>query len=162
MNPPHHPDNRPEWFKDHDADEMRRYDIIAAEQAQLRGLISDHVELDKQQHEHLARNVANIDRKLGAMEGVHVQLNQTLAELGRIIDKSMDRLADVEGAYPKDEDGKPDYHGHRDYHRKLISDAADMQIARTKVMHRVMEGGAWGTVVFIGYTVWDYIKAHVK
>lgn len=66
-----------------------------------------------------------------------------------------------EGAFPKDEDGLPDFHGHRKYHRDLMQRAVDREVAKQQVIHRVLAGSGWAVVVFLGMAVWDSVLKHI-
>jgi len=67
----------------------------------------------------------------------------------------------IHSAFPKDDEGQVDYRGHKEYHKKLIDDAAMYQAARARTMEKVISGGVWGAIVLMGTAVWHYLIAKI-
>ena len=56
----------------------------------------------------------------------------------------------VEAAFIKDEDGEPDYSGHRIYHRKVNNSEAQFQLSKSKVIKDVTSWAIIGILTVIG------------
>lgn len=73
------------------------------------------------------------------------------------------RLGDLVGsAFPEDEDGTPDFGGHKRYHVALMQ----AQLERAKMYRAIAEKSLtalfWALCVFVGSAVWAYVMEHIK
>ena len=81
-------------------------------------------------------------------------LKEHKADVTRHIDESMKELkAYIATGYP---DGDPV--GHRMAHEKEIRDAARWDKIKGSVIEKVMTGGVWAVLVFLGAAAWEWVK----
>ncbi len=67
----------------------------------------------------------------------------------------------LEKAFPTNRHGEPDYAGHGDFHIRVIERAAKSEVARERLMERVIGGSVWGAIVLTGTAVLAYLKDYM-
>lgn len=93
------------------------------------------------------------------------ELKGHLVRIEGKLDDHIERFGDwqteVKSAFPKDDEGASDYRGHKEYHKKLIDDAAKYQAARARTMEKVISGGIWGAIVLMATALWHFLIAKI-
>lgn len=85
-------------------------------------------------------------------------LKEHKADVTRHIDESMkDLKAYIATGYP---DGDPV--GHRMAHEKGIRDAERWERLKTSVAEKLLTGGVWGLLLFVGLAVWETLKREAQ
>lgn len=97
------------------------------------------------------------------------QLESTNAKLGAIHIDMIGQKADIQHlhndvelikrAFPKNDEGNRDYHGHHDHHDELIKTSKRWAEIGTDVAKKVFGGMAWLAVVFVAMAMWEKFKA---
>lgn len=89
---------------------------------------------------------------------VDESLKSHKAEVTRHIDESMRELkAYIATGYP---DGDPV--GHRLSHEKEIRGAARWEQIKTSVAEKLLTGGVWGLLAFLGLAAWEMLKREAQ
>lgn len=70
----------------------------------------------------------------------------TLTEEIQRLNKTLEDLA---GAFPKDDDGTPDFRGHHDHHARLIKAAQAQERFWNELRLDVAKKGLWGLLVIV-------------
>lgn len=104
---------------------------------------------------YLTEQLESTNAKLGA---IHIDMIGSKADLHRL----QSAVEDLEKAFPRNDDGARDYHGHYDHHDKLIKTSKRWADIGTDVAKKVFSGVTWVVLVFIAVAVWEQIKHSVS
>jgi hypothetical protein len=91
----------------------------------------------------------------------HVTLEDIWELMHRHIQEEERFRADMAKAFPKNRHGDIDFDGHGDYHQRLIDRAAKAELARDRMLEKVVGGSLWALVGFIGLAILAYLKDHI-
>lgn len=70
-------------------------------------------------------------------------------------------IHEIRKAFPKDEEGSPNFDGHHDHHWKFDQSAKSWKEVWVYVRKKVIGGVAWAVLLFILYSIWEEIKRRV-
>lgn len=89
----------------------------------------------------------------------HVQiLLEIKSDVQSIKTELVEFKKDVNKAFPKDEDGQPDYIGHRKYHEKEIKQDDKLGEYKTDFVKKLLQWAGIGFIGFILISVLDFIR----
>ncbi len=77
-----------------------------------------------------------------------------------ILNDHDDKIQDLEMATKKLYSAFPsgDVDGHRRYHDLIIQRNLEIRQLRIAIQEKTLSGLAWGSMAFLGFAVWNYIK----
>lgn len=89
---------------------------------------------------------------------IDASLREHERQMVKLIDSRFGDLTEtIKSAFP---DGDP--HGHRRAHEQEIRDAAGWARLKSDLISKVMTGGVWAGVVWLGFVVVEAIKQEIK
>jgi len=54
------------------------------------------------------------------------------------------------------------HNGYGDLLRELLESRARKEKLKTAAMERLVSGGIWGVVIFIGFACWEWLRTHIR
>lgn len=76
-------------------------------------------------------------------------LNPEHAMLNQRLDEILEELKKINGAFPRDEEGRVDHEGHRKYHESLIKAAEAQEKFWQELRLDVAKKGVWGVLIIV-------------
>lgn len=88
----------------------------------------------------------------------HEDLLAYQQELKQHFDHRVDELIDlIKSGFPE---GDPA--AHRRVHEGYIKEASARAELKSKILEKVITGGVWGGLLFVGTLIWEYVKGEAK
>lgn len=89
----------------------------------------------------------------------HINQLEVLLEIRARVKRMEENFS---SAFVKDDNGEPDFVGHRQFHRLKIDEARAAGAVREDVTKKVVSWMSIAGLTVIGYALLDWIKAHLK
>lgn len=88
----------------------------------------------------------------------HEDLLEYQQQLKEHFDERVDELIElIKSGFPE---GDPA--AHRRVHEGYIKEAAARDELKSKIIEKIITGGVWGGLIFVGTLVWEYVKGEAK
>lgn len=88
----------------------------------------------------------------------HEDLLEYQQQLKTHFDERVDELIElIKSGFPE---GDPS--AHRKVHEGYIKEAAARDELKSKIIEKIITGGVWGGLLFVGTLVWEYVKGEAK
>lgn len=71
-------------------------------------------------------------------------------------------LEEMKKAFPKDEEGLRDYAAHNGFHDDYNTSRKNWSAILLETKKKVFSGVAWAAVLFLAYSVWEFVKTELK
>lgn len=91
------------------------------------------------------------------INALHVDMIGNKADIAHLHED----MESIKKAFPKNDEGARDYHGHHDHHDGLIKASKKWSEIGTDVTKKLFGGIAWIIVVFVAMSIWEQIKTSI-
>ena len=143
----------------HTTDEMRRYEDMLHAHTETRQMIADHVELDKQLHAHMTRDIAEVKRTVAdlaaGMASTTDRLTTAINNQVEIARGQSGLITQLSGALLKTEDGQIDAYGHQQFHARSVISARRREKIKDGVTQGVSIALVVGVLLWAGSALWQ-------
>ena len=143
----------------HTTEEMQRYEEMKNQNQQTRHLIEAHVELDKQQHHAMTRDIAEVKKTVAELAaGMASTTDRLTTAINNQVEIARGQSAlinELSGALLKTEDGKIDAYGHNQYHARSVISARRREKIRDGVTQGVVIALVVGVLLWVGNVLWS-------
>ena len=143
----------------HTQDEMGRYEGMMRANGETRQLIAAHVELDKQQHHAMTKDIAEVKRTVAdlaaGMASTTDKLTTAINNQVEIARGQSALIGELSSALLKTEDGKIDAYGHNQFHARSVISARRREKIRDGVTQGVTIALVVGVLLWVGNVLWS-------
>ena len=143
----------------HTVDEMNRYEAMMKANGETRELIAAHVQLDKEQHHAMTRDIAEVKKTVAdlaaGMASTTDKLTTAINNQVEIARGQSALIGELSSALLKTEDGKIDAYGHNQFHARSVISARRREKIRDGVTQGVTIALVVGVLLWVGNVLWS-------
>ena len=143
----------------HTVDEMGRYEAMMTVNRDTRELIAAHVELDKQQHHTMTRDIAEVKKTVADLAaGMALTTDKLTTAINNQVEIARGQSAligELSSALLKTEDGKIDAYGHQQFHARSVISARRREKIKDGVTQGVSIALVVGVLLWAGSALWQ-------